>query len=165
MKILCCHSFQVLLDLLIHMCFIFSLKISFSLPEGSNSEFHGITFNRAGIVSQTFAKSSWLWIISQIYASSFIIWFVVQRWGKISVSYLCLVSIVPKIQTLTVVHVFPNNDLWKGIVFMTWKYFLPLKVVVLKARNIFEGLTCAQLICWSLVWQSTWKPWDWLNTV
>lgn len=58
MKILCCHSFQALLDLLIHMCFIFSLKISFSLPEGSNSEFHRITFNRAGTVSQTFVKTS-----------------------------------------------------------------------------------------------------------
>lgn len=58
MKILCCHSFQVLLDLLIHMCFIFSLKVSFCLPEGSNSEFHGMTFNRAGTVSQTFAKTS-----------------------------------------------------------------------------------------------------------
>lgn len=43
LKILCCHSFQALLDLLIHMCSIFSLKISFSLSEGSNLELLRIT--------------------------------------------------------------------------------------------------------------------------
>lgn len=33
LKILCCHSFQALLDLFIHKHSIFSLKISFSMPE------------------------------------------------------------------------------------------------------------------------------------
>lgn len=119
------------------------------MPEGSNSEFHGITFIRAGTVSQTFAKTSWLWIICQIYASSFIILLVVQRGGKISLSYLCLVSIVPKGQTLTGVHVFPNKVFekelcsWHENISFLWKLWFSRQETDLKALPVHSSFAGA----------------------
>lgn len=156
LKSLCCHSFQALLDLLIHMRSIFSLKVSFSLSEGSNSELLRITINWAGTVSQTFAKTSQL---TESYPrfSHFLIHHLLcsTEMGKNMTALFSLSIYCPQKTNPCTGPVFPNNPIWSRTVLVAWKDFLSLEAEVLKARNRCESLTRAHLSCWSPIWQST----------
>lgn len=90
----------------IHMCSIFSLKISFGLSEGSNSELLRSTISWAGTVSQTFAKTSQL---IELYPRLFILihnLLCSTETRKIWLSHFSLVFLVLRRQNLLVIQFF-----------------------------------------------------------